>query len=188
MLVADGIADQRIGGRRRIDEESRPAARLADRAARKPLAGKREIRLAGEIAGIDFGAVDDEARFEAPRSAASTFFAPETTRVASQNRGRRRRPRRELRRISSRLSRQFDMAVDRAALLREAGHVDHAAAVALEMRGHAEESADRHDTRAADAGDDDRIGLVANLPRGRLGERRRRRRGRRSSSVARHAR
>ena len=62
-----------------------------------------------------------------------------------------------------RRARQLDVAEHRAALLREAGHVDHAAALALEMRGHAEDRADRDDAGAADAGDDDRIGTVGQL-------------------------
>ena len=53
-----------------------------------------------------------------------------------------------------------DMAVDGAALLREAGHVEHRAALALEMRGHAEQRADGDHAGAADAGDQDAVGLV----------------------------
>ena len=53
-----------------------------------------------------------------------------------------------------------DVAVDRAALLREAGHVDDADALAFEMRGHAEDGADGDDAGAADAGDDDAVGVV----------------------------
>ncbi len=49
-----------------------------------------------------------------------------------------------------------DMAEHGAALLGEAGHVDHAAALAFEMRGHAEDGADRDDAGAADAVDDRR--------------------------------
>src|SRR5690606_14824515 len=48
-----------------------------------------------------------------------------------------------------------DVAEDGAALLGEARHVDHAAGLALEMRRHAEDGADRDHTRAADAGNDD---------------------------------
>src|SRR5207302_1672064 len=48
---------------------------------------------------------------------------------------------------------------DRAALLREPGLIDDADALAFEMRRHAEHAADGHDAGAADAGDDDRIGL-----------------------------
>ena len=43
---------------------------------------------------------------------------------------------------------------DGAVLLREAGHVEHAAALAFQMRRHAEQCADRHDTGAADARDE----------------------------------
>ena len=52
------------------------------------------------------------------------------------------------------------MAVDRTALLREAGHVEDGAALPFEMRGHAQQCADRHDAGPADAGDEDAVGLV----------------------------
>ena len=51
------------------------------------------------------------------------------------------------------------VAVDRAALLREPRHVDDADALAFEMRRHAEDAADGDDAGAADAGDDDVVGL-----------------------------
>ncbi len=53
-----------------------------------------------------------------------------------------------------------DVAVDRPALLREPGHVDDADALALQMRGHAEHTADGDHAGAADAGDDDAIGIA----------------------------
>ena len=56
--------------------------------------------------------------------------------------------------------RDADMAEHRAALLRKPGHVDHAAALAFEMRGHAEDGADRDDAGAADAVDDRRPAIV----------------------------
>jgi hypothetical protein len=63
------------------------------------------------------------------------------------------------------------VAVDRAALLREAGLIDDADALAFEVRRHAEHAADGDDAGAADAGDDDRIGLRDRRLR-RLGQRR----------------
>ncbi len=57
------------------------------------------------------------------------------------------------------LGRQADMAHHRAVLLREAGEVEDGAALAFEMRRHAEEGADGDDAGAADAGDEDAIGL-----------------------------
>src|SRR6185369_4015925 len=63
------------------------------------------------------------------------------------------------------------VAVDRPALLREAVHVDDADALAVEMRGHADDGADGDDAGAADAGDDDAVGVI--------GQRQRRRRQRR---------
>ncbi len=55
--------------------------------------------------------------------------------------------------------RDAHVAVDRAALLREAGHVEHAHALALEVGGHAENAADGDNSGAADAGHDDVVGL-----------------------------
>ena len=49
------------------------------------------------------------------------------------------------------------MARHRAALLGEAGHVEHRRGPALDMGGHGEERADRHYAGAADAGDQDRV-------------------------------
>ena len=51
------------------------------------------------------------------------------------------------------------MAVDRAALLGETGHVEHADSLAFEMRRHAENAADGDHAGAADPGDDDVVGL-----------------------------
>src|SRR5262249_14954001 len=51
------------------------------------------------------------------------------------------------------------VAVDRPALLREAGHVEHPDTLAFDMGGHAENAADGADASAADAGDDDVVGL-----------------------------
>src|SRR6185312_1618987 len=52
------------------------------------------------------------------------------------------------------------MAVDRAAFLREAGHIENARALALQMRGHAKNAANGDNAGAADAGDDDVVGLL----------------------------
>ncbi len=70
--------------------------------------------------------------------------------------------------------RNADVACHRAALLGEPGHVDDADRLAFEMRRHAEDGPDGDDAGAADAGDDDAVGLVDRRQRG-LGQRRRRR-------------
>ena len=70
-----------------------------------------------------------------------------------------------------RLPRDAHVAVDGAALLREAGHIDHADALAFEVRGHAEHAADRDDAGAADPRNDDVVGAV-DRRQGRLGKRR----------------
>ena len=51
-----------------------------------------------------------------------------------------------------------DVAEHRAALLREAGHVEDHAGLALDMRGHAEQRADGQHAGAADAADRDVVG------------------------------
>ena len=53
-----------------------------------------------------------------------------------------------------------DMAQDRAALLREAGHVEDHAGLALDMGGHAEQRTDGQHAGAADAADGDVIGPI----------------------------
>jgi hypothetical protein len=52
------------------------------------------------------------------------------------------------------------MAHDRAVLLREAGEVERRASLAFEMRRHSEQGADGDDAGAADAGDEDVVGLL----------------------------
>src|ERR1700722_16291045 len=49
------------------------------------------------------------------------------------------------------------MAHHRAVLLRQPADVEHGAAFAFEMRGHAEERAERDDAGTADAGDEDAV-------------------------------
>ena len=61
-----------------------------------------------------------------------------------------------------------DVAQHRAALLREAGHVEDHAGLALDMRGHAEQRADRQHAGAADAADRDVVGPLQRGQRGRL--------------------
>ena len=66
----------------------------------------------------------------------------------------------------------LDMALNRAAFLRQPGHIGRAAAFAFKMRRHREEGADGHDPGAADAGDENGERLVAKLRDRRLRQRR----------------
>ena len=59
-----------------------------------------------------------------------------------------------------RLLGEAHVAENGAALLRETRHVEHADALAFKMRRHAENAADGDDAGAADAGDDDVVGLL----------------------------
>jgi hypothetical protein len=51
-----------------------------------------------------------------------------------------------------------NVAEHRAAFLRKAGHVEDHAGLAFDMRGHAEQRADREHAGAADAADGDVVG------------------------------
>src|SRR4029078_9205306 len=64
--------------------------------------------------------------------------------------------------------RQTDMAEHRAALLRQPGHIEDHAGLALDMGGHAEQRADRQHAGAADAADGDVIGPIQRRPRSAL--------------------
>ena len=61
---------------------------------------------------------------------------------------------------SSGVGRDAHMAHHRAVLLRQAGEVEDGAALAFEVRGHADQRADGDDAGAADAGDQDAVGLA----------------------------
>ena len=64
-----------------------------------------------------------------------------------------------------------DVAVDRAALLSEARHVEHGAALLFEVRCHAKKGPNGYDTSPADAGDKNAVGLIEKRQNG-LGQRR----------------
>ena len=67
--------------------------------------------------------------------------------------------------MSSGLRGDLQVAPHRAALLRQAGHVQAAEALVLQVRGHADDGADGDHAGAADAGHHDAVGL---LQRGQL--------------------
>jgi hypothetical protein len=64
-----------------------------------------------------------------------------------------------------------DVAVDRAALLSEARHVEHGATLLFEVRCHAKKGPNGYDTSAADAGDEDTVRLIEKWQNG-FGQRR----------------
>ena len=64
--------------------------------------------------------------------------------------------------------RKPDVAEHRATFLRQAGHVEDHAGLAFDMRGHAEQRADRQHAGAADAADRDVVGPLQRGLRGRL--------------------
>ena len=132
---------------------SEPAA--ADDGALDARGGQREIGVAGEIARQELGGVDDETGRAAAHGGEHLLGAGDDEVAAEHEIGIARR---DPDRVDVLLAlREAHMAVDRAALLGEAGHVDHAAALVLEMGRHAENRADGDDARAADAGHDDRV-------------------------------
>ncbi len=63
-----------------------------------------------------------------------------------------------------------DMGGDRAALLGQAGLVEHAGTLAFQVPGHAQQRADGHHAGAADAGDQDVPRLLERAAEGRRGQ------------------
>ena len=154
----DGVAEQRRGDRARIDEAHLVGTGCGRDGAFDARGGEREIGVAREVARQELGRVDDEAGGAAAHGGEHLLGAGDHE-VASENEiGIARR---DPDRVDVLLAlREAHMAVDRAALLGEAGHVDHAATLVLEMGRHAENRADGDDARAADAGHDDRVSLL----------------------------
>ena len=137
--------------------------------ALEALGRQRIVGIAGEVARQEFGGIDDDAgvaRFDG----AQHFLGAGDDAVAAEHEigaaGGDADGVNFFRRIGD-----ADVAVHRAALLREAGHVDHAGALAFEMRGHADDGADGDDAGAADAGDDDAVGMIGQRQL-RIGQRR----------------
>ena len=117
------------------------------------------VRLAAEIAGHRGVGIDDRPglALAAPwrgrrSSAAVTMSQPSSSRA----------PPAAMRTawMSSGFCGDAHMGEDGAALLRQAGHVQRGAALALQMGRHAQQRADGDDAGAADAGDEDAVGLV----------------------------
>ena len=123
-----------------------------------PFGRQGEIGVAGEVAGQEFGGVDDHAGIARLDRAQNALVAGDDNIAAQHQIGAGRGDAdgvNVVRRIGD-----ADMAVDRAAFLREAGHVDDADALALKMRRHADDGADGDDAGAADAGDDDAVRMI----------------------------
>ena len=142
---------------------SRPAAARMARRMRSVGSEKSASRV--KSPGENLGRVDDKRGAPLLRRRAPAWCGW-TTRSQPSTRS----PRRQSSRMASMSSGNCreHVAVDGAALLGKAGHVDHAAALALEMRRHAEDRADGHNAGAADAGDDDVVGALNGRKR-RLG-------------------
>src|SRR5215203_5459132 len=130
--------------------------------ALKPLRGQRIVGIAGEVAGQELRGVDDHGRAglhgRQHLLVARHDDIPAEYKVGATGRNADGVD------ILGPLG-DPHVAVDRAALLGEAGHVDDADALALEMRGHTEDAADGDDAGAADAGDDDVVGPAELRPR-----------------------
>jgi hypothetical protein len=130
------------------------------------LAGNAELGVAGEVARDDLVAVDRRAG--APvRIRPSVFAPPLTTRSPPIRRAPR--PVRHGSRRYRRAVGQAEVDPDRAALLREARHLDHARALAVDLRGLRQHRADGHHAGAADPGDDHVVGAVDRGSAGRAG-------------------
>src|SRR5581483_9924447 len=133
------------------------------------LGRQRIVGAAREVAGQEFRRVDDNPR-RAGLDRAEHFLRAGDDDVAAEHEIGAARGDADgvdfLRRVSD-----ADIAVDRAALLREAGHVDDADALAFEVCRHRGDRADGDDAGAADAGDDDAVRVIG-LRQGRRSQRR----------------
>src|SRR5262249_47597358 len=118
---------------------------------------QREIGVAGEIAGQELGGVDHHLGHAVLDRGEHLLVAGHYDVAAEHQLGAAGRDADGVDVLGT--SRDAHVAVDRAALLRQPGHVEHADALALEVRGHAENATDGDDAGAADAGDDDVVGL-----------------------------
>ena len=121
------------------------------------LGRQREVGIAGELAGQEFGGVHHhlggtglDCRQDLARAGNHDVAAEDEVGAAGGNPdgvnvfG---------------LFGEADVTEHRAALLREPRHVEHADTAAFEMRGHAKDATDGHNAGAADAGDDNVVGL-----------------------------
>ena len=133
----------------------RPPA--GDRAL-EPLGRQREVGVAGEVARQELRRVDDHRGLAGLHRRQHLLVAGHDDVAAEHQIGAAGRDADGVD-VLGPLG-DAHVAVDRAALLGEAGHVDDADALAFEMRRHAEDAADGDDAGAADAGDDDVVGLA----------------------------
>ena len=134
--------------------------------------------MAGELAGDGLVRVDDGAAMRPGSSLASASGLALTTRSQPSSRSAPPAARRTACSASG-VAPMRTWLITRAALLRHAEQVEHGGALAFDMRGHAHEGADGDDAGAADAGDQDAVGLVGD--RRQDGQRRQRQLGRRST-------
>src|SRR5262249_335426 len=157
-ICPDRLAEQRCRYPRRIDEVCVLASGIRDNGALEPLAGQREVGIAGEFAWQKLVGIDDHLR-GAVLYRRQHFARTGHNDVAAEH---------EIGAAGGHANGmdvlwplgKANMAEDRATLLREARHVEDTYSPALEMGCHTEYAANGYDASAADAGDDDIIGLL----------------------------
>ena len=168
------VAEHEHVGRDRVAHQRRRDARRAhelrvlgtdgvtDRVAQR-FARELEVRVASEVARHLLVRVRDDLRSGAGR--VHRLLAGRDDEVAAEHEVRAAGT--EPHRLDVvRVLRDLEMAPDGAALLREPRHVEAGEALALEVGRHADDRADRHDARAADARHEDRVRLVERRLRG----------------------
>ncbi|MDT4825399.1 hypothetical protein FQZ97_586830 [compost metagenome] len=148
----DGVAHEARGQLRGVDEVGAAFHRFLDerthlRGRKLPVGLLREVprRL---FEGVDqrVGAARPHARDGVGRAGREHVAAQDQVGLAGGN---------ALRLQLRRVARDAHVRRDRAVLLRHARHVEHAHALAFEVRRHADQRADGDHARAADAGDED---------------------------------
>ena len=151
------IAEQ-SGRKARALDDGRPLPGHLDDRALERLGRQAEVGVAGEVAGHHFVGVDHGvAPIRSERE--QRLLAAGDDQIAAEQQARAAG--RDAHRLDVlRARRDAQMAHHGAALLGEAGHLEHGRALALEMRRHAEQLADGHDAGAADPANDDAVALV----------------------------
>src|SRR6266581_1605604 len=162
---ADDVAEQAPGQRRGIDEVGGAAGRGVDRLLHL-LQRKLPVGIAGEFGGRRLGAVDGGAAAPGRHLDQGVAAGGDDHVAADQRVGLAGGDAYGMK--AARLVGDAHVREDGAALLRQAGHVEHRDALAVDVGGHADQRPEGDDAAAADAVDQDVVGL-GGAGQGRLG-------------------
>src|SRR5208283_4371591 len=157
-IRGDGIAEQRGCDAGSIKEAYAVPGGLTDRLL-DALRMERKIGIMSEVAWKNFRRVDDKSCLVAADGGEHSLRAGDNKVATEHQIGFAGRDPDRVNILRS--CANLDMAINGAAFLREASHVDRATALAFKMRGHPQNSAYGDDAGAAHPGHEDPIGFGA---------------------------